>query len=101
MDSIEMVKRALKPVAQSIGLQIDMSALHDDSPPSKIPTPQVVSTDAAETIDSDNGPVSPTRAGPPSQVAPSISQYPASSLLAREVSARGEQGYSHRVDGLV
>ncbi|KAI9435653.1 hypothetical protein BJY52DRAFT_1331126 [Lactarius psammicola] len=98
-DSIEMVKRALEPVALSLRPQIDdMPTSYDVPPPSEILEPQVVSA-AAAMVCPDDGPV-PGYTGsaqksspPPTEATPSLLHYSTLPLAGLEAPAR-ESGYS-------
>ncbi|KAI9441044.1 hypothetical protein BJY52DRAFT_1421208 [Lactarius psammicola] len=104
VDSIEVVKRALEPVAQSLWPQIDdKPTLYDDPPPAEILELRVVSATAA-TVCPDDGPV-PTYAGsvqgsspPPTEAV--LLQYSASSSSAGRVPATGELGHWNWADAL-
>jgi len=106
-DSIEMVKRALEPVALSLRPQIDdMPTPYDEPPPSQILEPQVVLATAA-TVRPDDGSV-PAHHGsaqksspPPTEVVPSLPQYPPPPSSAGRAPATGESDHLNWVDALV
>ncbi|KAI9439609.1 hypothetical protein H4582DRAFT_2097788 [Lactarius indigo] len=105
-DSIEVVKRALEPVAQSLRSQMnDTPTPNGDSPPSQILGQQVVSA-TAPTVPPDDGPVlthtgfSQNPPPPPTGAIPSL-QHSVSSPLAGRAPATGGLNHSTLVDALV
>ena len=92
-DSIEMVKRALEPVAQSLRPRIDdMPMPYDETPPSTIFEPQIVPATAA--TDCPAGRTEPTHAGSTQKSSPP--PFPAG-----RAPAAGAQGHLNGADALV
>ncbi|KAH9054995.1 hypothetical protein EDB87DRAFT_1795480 [Lactarius vividus] len=105
-DSIEVVKRALEPVAQSLRSQTNDTPMpYSDLPPSQILAQQVVPA-TVPTVPPENGPV-PVHVGSAQNVSPPLIeaipplQHSVSSSLAERAPATGELGHSDLADALV
>ena len=102
VDSIEMVRRPLKPVLLALSLpqSAESPTPHDDTSPSQMPEVQILAAAAAETASTTDTP-GPANVGfahrpspPPIEEGPSIFQYPPSSSRAGLQAATGELGSS-------